>query len=760
MVRLLRALRPWFSMLLILGAATGVRGLLDPLLHERFPLITYYPVTVLVALLAGPWPAAVAVLATVVLSEILFGLESVSRVDTTALLIYVIVNTLLILLVERVRRAGAAAHRRERAARESEIAVAAERGLLATALESVDAGVHSWDPRSGEAQWDAQLRTLFGLPHEQPATQAALFARILPADRERFEAVIGTAAEFAGPRRYSVEYRIQRAVDGALRWIASSGFAVFENDELVRFVGTARDITDHHRVESALRESEQRFATLAEGSPVLLWVNGSQGAEFVNRAYLDFVGVESDHEVHGYDWSRFVHPDDREEYLNAYQRAFATQARFTAELRFLRHDGEYRWMRSDATPRFGDDGELQGYVGATVDITERRNAEDALRVADRQKDEFLAMLAHELRNPLAPIRNASEVLALRYAGDPQAAAPLAMLRRQSNHLARLLDDLLDVTRIAQGRVTLEREPLEIGAIVGQAVETVAPLAQAKLQTLRLERDEAPLYVSGDRTRLVQSLTNVLQNSVKFTHQGGEIVIAVHDAGPDIELTVRDNGIGIARELVPRVFDLFVQSERTPDRSQGGLGIGLSVVKRLIEMHGGAVAIASEGHEKGTTVTIRLPRVEEPADLAPHAAVPNSQRRVLVVDDSADSADSLALLLRIEGHDVSTAYSASAALDAAERLQPDVAFIDIGLPVMDGYEVARRLRASERCRAIKLVALTGYGQPEDREAAHRAGFDHHLVKPADLSSVGAILAEPLVEDQLAPRTGSGASAGNV
>ncbi|HUQ53115.1 MAG TPA: PAS domain-containing sensor histidine kinase [Gammaproteobacteria bacterium] len=212
--------------------------------------------------------------------------------------------------------------------------------------------------------------------------------------------------------------------------------------------------------------------------------------------------------MRGDDWSRFVHPADRDEYLNAFQRAFATQTRFTAEFRFRRHDGEYRWMRSDATPRIGDNGALEGYVGATVDITERRNAEDALRIADRQKDEFLAMLAHELRNPLAPIRNASEVLALRYAGDPQAAGPIAMLRRQTDHLARLLDDLLDVTRIAQSRVLLKREPLEIGAVIDQAAETVAPLASAKSQTLRVDRDAAPLYVNGDRTRLVQSLTNV------------------------------------------------------------------------------------------------------------------------------------------------------------------------------------------------------------------------------------------------------------
>ncbi len=738
MIRLPSSIRPWALMLLMLAAATVLRGALDPVLGTRSPLLTYYPLTVFVALFAGRWPAAAAVALSALLSALLFGPAASFAQDAVAFAIYVPTNIALIVLIERVRRAGEDARRRERAARESEIAGTAQRGLLEAALVSVDAGVHSWNPMTGQAQWDTRMRSLFGFSADHPASHEALIARVHPDDRARVEAAVARATTAGGPSRYSVEYRILRA-DGEQRWISSTGFAVFDADRLARIVGTARDVTERRRVEAALRDSEQRFATLAEGSPVLLWVTGPEGAEFVNRAYLEFVGVESDRDVRGYDWSRYVHAEDREEYLNAYQRAFAAQARFTAEFRFRRHDGEYRWMRSDATPRIGDDGEFQGHVGAAVDITERRSAEDALRVADRQKDEFLAMLAHELRNPLAPIRNASEVLALRYAGDPQAAVPIAMLRRQSEHLARLLDDLLDVTRIAQGRVTLKQQPLEIGTVVGQAIETVGPLAQAKSQLLRLERDETLLYVSGDRTRLVQSVTNVLQNSVKFTQAGGEITVAVRDAGPDVELTVRDNGAGIRAELVPRVFDLFVQSERTPDRSQGGLGIGLSVVKRLVEMHGGAVRLASDGEGRGTTVTIRLPRVDPPAVLAKPPVPANASRRVLIVDDSTDAADSLAMLLALEGHDVATAYTAAAALETAERLQPEIAFIDIGLPQMDGYEVARRLRASDRCRTIKLVALTGYGQPGDRDQARRAGFDDHLVKPADWESVDAILA---------------------
>ena len=613
MVRVPRAIRPWLMMLLMFAAATGLRAALDPVLGESAPFVTYYPLTVFLALFAGPWPAAVAVVLSTVVPGLMFGASTSLAADAVALAIYLPVNAVLIVLIERVRRAREEARRRERAARVSETAAAAQSGLLETALESVNAGVLSFDPETGEAHWDARLKSLFGFGPEQPPTHEALVARIHPDDRGRFEAAVAAVTSPAGPRRYSVEVRITRG-DGELRWLSSTGFAVFEGDRLVRLVGTARD------------------------------------------------------------------------------------------------------------------------------VTERRNAEESLRLASKQKDEFLAMLAHELRNPLAPIRNASEVLALRYAGDIQAGAPIAMLRRQTDHLARLLDDLLDVTRIAQGRVTLKRESLEIGTIVGQAVETVAPLARSKSQLLRVERGEALLYVNGDRTRLVQCLTNVLQNAVKFTQDRGEIVVAVRDGGGEVEVAVRDNGAGIPPELAPRVFDLFVQSERTPDRSQGGLGIGLSVVKRLVEMHGGSARVASSGSGKGTTVTMRLPRVEPPSNAAETVPVTARAKRVLVVDDSTDAADSFAMLLELAGHKVSVAYSARAALEAAELENPDVAFIDIGLPQMNGYEVARRLRSNDRCRTIKLVALTGYGQPADRDAAQSAGFDHHLVKPADWQSVGAILAE--------------------
>jgi PAS domain S-box-containing protein len=374
MLRPQRAMRPWASMLLMLAAATLLRSALEPLLGGRAPFVAHYLLIVCVALFSGPWPAVAAlVLSSAVLAEPLFGPLGASAQDALALTVHAVASAGLIALIERVRRAEGALQR-ERAARESAAADAAQRRLLETALESADAGVHSFDPATGQAQWDVRFRQLLGFTAEETATREALLARVHPDDRARVDAAVMKAMSTGGARRHSIEFRTMRD-DGEVRWINSTGFAVFEGNQLVSVVGTARDVTERRRVEAALRESEQRFATLAEGSPLLLWVSGSRGNEFVNRAYLEFVGVDADQDVRGYAWSRYVHAEDRQSCLDAYQRASAAQTRFTAEFRFRRRDGEYRWMRSEATPRFGDDGDFQGHVGATVDITERREAQ-------------------------------------------------------------------------------------------------------------------------------------------------------------------------------------------------------------------------------------------------------------------------------------------------------------------------------------------------------------------------------------------------
>ena len=353
------------------------------------------------------------------------------------------------------------------------------------------------------------------------------------------------------------------------------------------------------------------------------------------------------------------------------------------------------------------------------------------------------MLAHELRNPLASISNASELLSRLAKPDAHTQLPLALLKRQTKQLTRLVDDLLDISRIARGRITLEEKPIEIGTVISQAVETVQPLIRDKIHHFVLAAAQSPMYVLGDSSRLVQAISNVLHNAGKYTERSGEIRLQVLDSENEIAIEIRDNGAGISSELLPHVFDLFVQSERTLDRSQGGLGIGLSVVKRLIEMHQGSVSAVSEGPRRGSTFTIRLPRIPPPLQdtTGTPALVRAAGKRILVVDDNPDAADSLAMLLRLDGHEVHTVYGPAEALKAADQLKPEVIFLDIGLPQVDGYEVARRLRLNSGQEPLRLVVLTGYGQQEDRTRSHAAGFDAHLVKPVNPQALEQIFSLP-------------------
>jgi signal transduction histidine kinase len=359
-----------------------------------------------------------------------------------------------------------------------------------------------------------------------------------------------------------------------------------------------------------------------------------------------------------------------------------------------------------------------------------RMREQQLSTADRRKDEFLAMLAHELRNPMAPIRNAGELLARMLPNEPRMQSAVAIVRRQIAHLSRLVDDLLDVSRITQGRIELQRKLVDLNAVVAQALESVEPMMRSRRHTLSVQMPSEPVCVNGDSARLVQCVSNILTNSAKYTEDGGEIRVALNAKPPFAVLTVADNGVGISQELLPQIFDLFVQSDRSLDRSLGGMGIGLSVVKQLIEMHGGTVDARSAGEGLGATFEIRLPWVEQSVQTHDERpAQSNSPRRVLIVDDNADAANSLSQLLKMEGHDAEPVYDPKDALDRLPDFDPQVILLDIGLPGMDGYEVARRVRAQGS--GARLVALTGYGQSDDIQRASEAGFDSHLIKPVDL-----------------------------
>jgi signal transduction histidine kinase len=371
--------------------------------------------------------------------------------------------------------------------------------------------------------------------------------------------------------------------------------------------------------------------------------------------------------------------------------------------------------------------QLQALRDAQATLSER---ERELYKADRRKDEFLAMLAHELRNPLAPIRNASELLARTLPADSQSQNLVSLVKRQVTHLTRLVDDLLDVSRITQGRIELQRRPIELAVVIQQALESVEPLMREKRHKIVVSHAPGKLTVDGDGARLVQCVANILTNAAKYTDTGGEIRVESGMESDFAVVRVRDNGVGIPAELLPQIFELFVQSDRTLDRSDGGLGIGLSVVRRLVEMHGGTVSAHSAGPGHGATFVMRLPAVAA-VPLRRDESAPGKvdAKRILIVDDNVDAATSLALLLQLEGHMTRSVYGPNEALESLTSFDPQVVLLDIGLPGMDGYEVARRMRANEH--AVRIIALTGYGRREDQARAREAGFDSHLVKPVDL-----------------------------
>jgi CheY-like chemotaxis protein len=402
-----------------------------------------------------------------------------------------------------------------------------------------------------------------------------------------------------------------------------------------------------------------------------------------------------------------------------------------------------RWIYSKAGLVKHDSA---GYVvGISLDVTERRQAEETLKEVNQRKDEFLAMLAHELRNPLAPIRNAAQILNVHASGKPQLEWVRAVIERQTRHLVRLVDDLLDVSRMVRGQIVLQKSPVELGEIVRHAVETSRPLIRMRKHRLDVRLPDEALRLNADLTRMAQVLANLLNNAAKYTDEGGQIVLEAGCDGDEVTICVRDNGPGISPALLPQVFDMFTQADRTLDRAQGGLGIGLTLVKRLVEMHGGSVEARSEGLGQGAEFVVRLPLLAAEEEELQEATVRTVDGhahtrglRILVVDDNVDAADSIAILLSMEGHQTQTVNNAHDALIAATEFRPDVVLLDIGLPEMDGYEVARRLRSENAIENLRLVAVTGYGQPADRARAQAAGFDKHLVKPVEPAALNEFL----------------------
>jgi PAS domain S-box-containing protein len=451
-------------------------------------------------------------------------------------------------------------------------------------------------------------------------------------------------------------------------------------------------------------------------------------------------------------WESQVHPDDRHERQRQFRDAAAAgQRRMVMRYRMRHKDGRWLHVEDRAVLVVDDDGIWSKLHGCTVDITHLKQAEEQLRKlntelrdADRRKDEFVATLAHELRNPLAPIRNAVRLLQQKGPQEPDLVWGRAVIERQVATMTRLLEDLLDVSRIAQGKLELRRSQVMLSRVLDSAVETSRPAIEAAGHALEVSVPEIPLQLDADAVRLAQVFSNLLANAAKYTERGGRIEVVARQEGQEAVVSVRDTGIGIAPEMLGRLFQMFSQAQPAMHRSQGGLGIGLSLVKGLVELHGGRVEAKSAGPQRGSEFIVRLPLPVVAAEDIGNAmdlgnAMVRLTRRVLVVDDNRDSADTLSTLLQVMGCEVAVAYDGEEALEVAARFKPDAVLLDLGMPKLNGFEACERMRQQPWGRSICIVAVTGWGQDEDRRRTKEAGFNAHLVKPADPGKLTELLA---------------------
>ena len=626
--------------------------------------------------------------------------------------------------------------------------VLAEQALRASEERSAfvrrSSGVGFWycDLPFEVLEWDELVKTHFHVPSDAAVTLQTFYDRIHPEDREPTRRAIEQSISDRAP--YNVHMRTVNPDSGAITWVRAIGKTSYAADGTpMRFDGVTLDVTEQKRAEESLRESEQRFRVVADAAPALIWLSGTDKlCHWFNQPWLAFTGRSMALEV-GNGWVDGVHPDDVERCFQTYSDAFDSRKPFSMEYRLRRHDGEFRWLIDNGVPRYGSGGEFDGYIGSCIDVTDYKNAEAALRDTARRKDEFLATLAHELRNPLAPIRNGLQVM--RMAGANETTEQVrSMMERQMAHMVRLVDDLLDASRVTSGKLALRRSRIELRAVVDAAVETSRPAIEEKGHELTVDIPDDPVWVDGDLTRLAQVVSNLLTNSAKYMHLKGQIRLKVGRENGNATVSVADDGIGIPPAMLDQVFETFTQLDRALEKTTGGLGIGLSLAKGLVEMHGGTIDARSEGEGMGSEFVMRLPAVVLSAveHVAPQEAgepLNGVSRRILVADDNLDSAESLGQLLELMGNEVVTVNDGLQAVDLAATFRPDVILLDIGMPKLNGFDTCRRIRQQPWSENTVVIALTGWGTDEDRRRSEEAGFDHHLVKPVDFSALETLLA---------------------
>ncbi|HEV7282345.1 MAG TPA: PAS domain S-box protein [Pirellulaceae bacterium] len=557
-------------------------------------------------------------------------------------------------------------------------------------------------------------------------------------DWSQIEAVVrGDQASWTREKRYIRKDR--RTV-----WVMISGSVIRDAaGNLSSMVATISDVTSRRVAENAVRESEARYRAIVESQTEMICRFRPSGEIlFVNAAYARIRGTTPEALSNASFWD-FVEEADRPAVLASLEGLRPQTPSCRIENRFLTSGGPRWTLWTNHVIAFDEAGRPTEVQATGIDVSELREAQEALKSADRRKDEFLAMLGHELRNPLAPIRSGLQLLALDSTTADERGQTLAVMSGQVDHLVRLVDDLLDVSRIVRGRIALQRQPVDLRDVVRRAREVVAGDVASREQVLQIDLPDEPLWAEGDPVRLAQILENLLVNASKYNVRGGRIDLSARREGALVTVRVRDTGIGIDPELLPTLFELFTQAGRSIDRAEGGLGLGLALVQNLVLLHGGTVSAHSDGHDLGSEFTVQLPAIDAPTRIESEPASTGAPRgrRMLLVDDNAAALFVLSkLIAKLGCHEVVTAADGPAALAQAKAARPDIALLDIGLPGMDGLEVARQMRADPDLAGMKLIALTGYGQEEDRRKSQEAGFDRHLVKPVSIDDLRSLLAE--------------------
>ncbi len=718
--------------------------------------------TVLAAGIVGGWKFGVAATSLGVVSATLFfsppylRLAASSSVELLRLVSFAAFGLILSAVCELLQRAWRKIEDRQRRLEEevserrrAQIAERTRADELMTTLASIGDGVISTDSESRVTFLNPVAEELVGWKNEQAAGRmlSEIFQIVNEVTRQPVEnpalralkskSIVGLA-----------NHTILISRDGTERPIDDSAAPI--RDAFGKVTGSVlvfRDVGERQRADRALQDSERRYRAIGESIDYGVWVCDPAGRNlYASESFLRLVGLTQE-ECSEFGWGSVLHPDEAEATIAAWKHCVRHGDRWDREHVFKGVDGTWHHVLARGVPVRNETGEITSWVGINLDISRLKQVEAELKDADRRKDEFLATLAHELRNPLAPIGNSLQILKSPELDQATAQRTRGMMERQVQHLVRLVDDLLDVSRVMRGKIELRTEAVELATVVGRAVETAQPLVDAHGHRLEVVIPPEPMRLCVDPVRIAQVLGNLLTNSAKYTERNGHIRLTVRKDGDQAVFSVRDNGIGIAPDMLSQIFELFVQADYSSTKSQGGLGIGLTLVKNLVEMHGGSVEASSPGLGRGSEFTIRLPLVNDAPVPLPKAKPVEATRttaearlQLLVVDDNRDAAISLAMLLRLQGHEVRVAYSGAAALEAVTDFIPDLVLLDIGMPGMDGYEVSRRLRGTPGLEKTVLTALTGWSQVEDRRRTEDAGFDHHLVKPLEPAALEKLLAD--------------------